>query len=69
MTRNAHLVALAAATIAITSAQVASATPAPPGDRGPDKSVRPDPTPHNRRSFAGLACGYLVHRLPIAHLL
>jgi type 1 glutamine amidotransferase/sugar phosphate isomerase/epimerase len=42
MTRNAHLVALAAATIAITSAQVASAAPAPPVNRGPDKSVRPD---------------------------
>lgn len=42
MIKHAHLVIIATVAVAITSAQMASGAPAPPVDRGPDKSIRPD---------------------------
>ena len=42
MTRNTHLLALATVAVAMLSAQLASAAPAPPVDLGPNKSVRPN---------------------------
>ena len=42
MTRNTHIVALATVAVALLSAQLASAAPAPPVDLGPNKSVRPN---------------------------
>ena len=42
MTRNTHLLAVATVAVAMLSAQLASAAPAPPVDLGPNKSVRPN---------------------------
>src|ERR1700677_4524438 len=53
MTRNTRIVVLATMAVAILSAQLASAAPAPPADLGPNKSVRPN-SPQIRTSVNGL---------------
>jgi type 1 glutamine amidotransferase/sugar phosphate isomerase/epimerase len=53
MTRNTHIVALATVAVALLSAQLASAAPAPPVDLGPNKSVRPN-SPQIRTSVGPL---------------
>src|SRR6202161_3595982 len=53
MTRNMHIVALATVAVALLSAQLASAAPAPPVDLGPNKSVRPN-SPQIRTSVGPL---------------
>jgi sugar phosphate isomerase/epimerase len=58
MTRNTHIVALATVAVAILSAQLASAAPAPPPDLGPNRSVRPN-SPQIRTSVGPLL-GWLV---------
>ena len=53
MTRSTHIVALATVAVAMLSAQLASAAPAPPPDLGPNKSVRPN-SPQIRTSVGPL---------------
>ncbi len=53
MTRNTHIVALATVAVAILSAQLAGAAPAPPPDLGPNRSVRPN-SPQIRTSVGPL---------------
>ena len=68
MTRNTHLLAIATVAVAMLSAQLASAAPAPPVDLGPNKSVRPN-SPQIRTSvgpLAWLAGGYLLHSIRTA---